>query len=56
MKKMHNLLLSLEEQHLRKHLDIYLETKRILDYYNLTFSVQKIEDGMKKQNNIFWNC
>ena len=26
----------------------------LIDYYNLTFSVQKIEDGMKKQNNIFW--
>ena len=26
----------------------------LIDYYNYTFSVQKIEDGMKKQNNIFW--
>ena len=26
----------------------------MIDYYNYTFSVQKIEDGMKKQNNIFW--
>lgn len=26
----------------------------LIDYYNYTFSVQKNEDGMKKQNNIFW--
>ena len=51
---MHNLLLSLGEQHLRKHLDIFLNQNDLIDYYNLTFSVQKIEDGMKKQNNIFW--
>ena len=26
----------------------------LIGYYNYTFSVQKNEDGMKKQNNIFW--
>lgn len=26
----------------------------LIDYYNFTFSVQKIEDGIKKPNNIFW--
>ena len=26
----------------------------MVDYYNLTFSVQKIEDAIKKPNNIFW--
>ena len=25
-----------------------------MDYYDLTFSVQKIEDGIEKPNNIFW--
>ena len=33
----------------------FLEIKKdLIDYYNLTFSVQKIEDGIKKPNNIFW--
>ena len=35
-------------------MDIFLEIKDLIDYYNLTFSVQKIEDGIKKPNNIFW--
>ena len=26
----------------------------LIDYYNLTFSVQKIEAGIEKPNNIFW--
>ncbi len=26
----------------------------MIDYYNLTFSVQKIEDGIKKPDNVFW--
>ena len=26
----------------------------LTDYYNSTFSVQKIEDGIEKPNNIFW--
>ena len=26
----------------------------MIDYYNLTFSVQKIEAGIEKPNNIFW--
>ena len=30
------------------------DQKDLIDYYNLTFSVQKIEDGIKKPNNIFW--
>ena len=25
-----------------------------MDYYDWTFSVQKIEDGIEKPNNIFW--
>ena len=33
---------------------LFRDQKDLIDYYNLTFSVQKIEDGMKKQNNIFW--
>ena len=32
----------------------FRDQKDLIDYYNLTFSVQKIEDGMKKPNNIFW--
>ena len=26
----------------------------LIDYYNSTFSVQKIEDGIQKPNNLFW--
>ena len=26
----------------------------LIDYYNLTFSVQKIEDGIEKPDNVFW--
>ena len=31
----------------------FRDKKDLIDYYNLTFSVQKIEDGIKKPNNIF---
>ena len=45
----------LGEQHLLKHLDIFFEMKKdLMDYYDWTFSVQKIEDGIEKPNNIFW--
>ena len=33
---------------------LFRDQKDLIDYYNRTFTVQKIEDGMKKQNNIFW--
>ena len=33
---------------------LFRDQKDLIDYYNLTFSVQKIEDGIKKPNNIFW--
>ena len=33
---------------------LFRNQKDLIDYYNLTFSVQKIEDGIKKPNNIFW--
>ena len=33
---------------------LFRDQKDLIDYYNNTFSVQKIEDGIKKQNNIFW--
>ena len=33
---------------------LFRDQNDLIDYYNRTFSVQKIEDGMKKQNNIFW--
>ena len=32
----------------------FRDQQDLIDYYNYTFSVQKIEDGMKKENNIFW--
>jgi hypothetical protein len=32
----------------------FRDQKDLIDYYNLTFSVQKIEDGIKKPDNIFW--
>ena len=32
----------------------FRDQKDLIDYYNLTFSVQKIEHGIKKPNNIFW--
>ena len=31
----------------------FRDQKDLIDYYNLTFSVQKIENGIKKPNNIF---
>ena len=33
---------------------LFRDQQDLIDYYNSTFSVQKIEDGMKKQNNVFW--
>ena len=33
---------------------LFRDKKDLIDYYNLTFSVQKIEDGIKKPDNIFW--
>ena len=33
---------------------LFRDQQDLIDYYNYTFSVQKIEDGIKKQNNIFW--
>ena len=33
---------------------LFRDQNDLINYYNHTFSVQKIEDGMKKQNNIFW--
>ena len=33
---------------------LFRDQKDLIDYYNRTFPVQKIEDGMKKKNNIFW--
>ena len=32
----------------------FRDKQDLIDYYNSTFSVQKIEDGIKKSNNIFW--
>ena len=32
----------------------FRDKKDLIDYYNLTFSVQKIEDAINKPNNIFW--
>ena len=32
----------------------FRDQKDLIDYYNLTFSVQKIEDGIEKPNNLFW--
>ena len=32
----------------------FRDKQDLLNYYNSTFSVQKIEDGIKKPNNIFW--
>ena len=32
----------------------FRDQKDLIDYYNLTFSVQKIENGIEKPNNIFW--
>ena len=31
----------------------FRDQKDLIDFYNLTFSVQKIEDGIKKPDNIF---
>ena len=33
---------------------LFRDQQDLIDYYNYTFSFQKIEDGIKKQNNIFW--
>ena len=32
----------------------FRDEKDLMDYYDLTFSVQKIEDSIEKPNNIFW--
>ena len=32
----------------------FRDQKDLIDYYDWTFSVQKIEDGIEKPNNIFW--
>ena len=32
----------------------FRDQQDLIDYYNLTFSVQKIEAGIEKPNNIFW--
>ena len=32
----------------------FRDQKDLIDYYNLTFSVQKIEAGIEKPNNVFW--
>ena len=32
----------------------FRDPKDLRDYYDRTFSVQKIEDGIRKPNNIFW--
>ena len=31
----------------------FRDQKDLIDYYNFTFSVQKIEDGIKKPNKFF---
>ena len=33
---------------------LFRDQNDLIDYYNKTFSVQKIEDGIRKQNNVFW--
>ena len=33
---------------------LFRDQNDLIDYYNETFSVQKIEDGIRKQNNVFW--
>ena len=32
----------------------FRDEQDLIDYYNLTFSVQKIEDGIEKTDNVFW--
>ena len=32
----------------------FRDPQDLIDYYNSTFSVQKIEDGIKKPDNVFW--
>ena len=32
----------------------FRDQQDLLDYYNLTFSVEKIENGIEKPNNVFW--
>ena len=32
----------------------FRDQKDLIDYYNSTFSVQKIEEGIEKPNNLFW--
>ena len=33
---------------------LFRDQNDLIDYYNKTFSVQKIKDGIRKQNNVFW--
>lgn len=33
---------------------LFRDQNDLIDYYNKTFSVQKIEDGIRKKNNVFW--
>ena len=33
---------------------LFRDEQDLIDYYNLTFSVQKIEAGIEKPNNVFW--
>src|SRR5690606_37570602 len=33
---------------------LYRDKQDLLNYYNATFSVEKIENGMVKPNNLFW--
>ena len=52
---MHNSLPCLGEQHSRKRLGTFFRDQQdLIDYYNSTFSVQKIEAGIEKPNNLFW--
>jgi len=32
----------------------FRDQKDLIDYYNFTFSVKKIEAGIEKTNNVFW--
>ena len=52
---MHHSLPCLGEQHSRKRLGTFFrDPQDLIDYYNSTFSVQKIEAGIEKPNNLFW--
>ena len=45
----------LGEQHLQKPFGHFFRDQNdLIDYYNLTFSVQKIEASIEKSNNLFW--